>query len=134
MMARRVRHTSWVWLLFVLLGCSTVTASDARPRQGYGVGDGARGLVPGRDFVEAQVIVGLRHAGSSAPHYTPPAGGRIAAVMQGTTMVIEFASEEAAQQAIPVLLADPRLTFVERNGTMRIPPMPPPPKKDPRRP
>jgi hypothetical protein len=133
--SRRHAYTSVLsGLVALLVGCAALSASEARPRKGYGIGDGARGLVPGRDFVEAQVIVGLRESGSSGAvsDYTPPAGGRIAAVMQGPTVVIQFSTEEVAQRAIPLLLTDSRLTFVERNGIMRIPPMPPPPKKDPR--
>jgi hypothetical protein len=128
---RRDHRTLLAGLVLLLLGCSPLSASEPMPQKGYGIGDGGRGLVPGRDYVPAQVIVGLRQAASpgEAPNYTPPAGGRIAGVMQGTAIVIQFPSEEAAQRAIPVLLADPRLSFVERNGIMRIPPMPPPPTK-----
>lgn len=121
-------------LVALLAGCAALSASEAMPRKGYGIGDGERELVPGRDYVEGQVIVGLRDGGSMPSNYTPPAGGWIAAVMQGPIVVIQFPSEQAARQAIPLLLADSRLTFVERNGIMRIPPMPPPPKKDPRQP
>jgi subtilase family protein/fervidolysin-like protein len=99
-------------------------------KAGYGVG--AAGLQAGRDYVAGQVIVGLHSWGKegTGPRYTAPAGAQTVGVIHGSAVLLDFSSEALAQKALPALLSDPNVSFVERNGFMSIPPMPPAPAKN----
>jgi hypothetical protein len=102
----------------------TPAIAAEQAKAGYGIG--ASALVPGRDYVIGQVIVGPRRWGreGEAPRLSLPPEGRVLRVIHGTALLLEFPSEEAALAAIPTLLADPNVSFVERNGFLHIPPTP----------
>jgi subtilisin family serine protease len=119
-------------MLAGLAVCGALEPSHgAAAKAGYGL-SGADSLKEGRDYVSAQVIVGLHRwgTGRSPAPYAVPAGARTIGVIHGNAVLLSFPSEAAARKALPALLADPNVSFVERNGFMSIPPMAPAPTKD----
>jgi hypothetical protein len=128
-----MRGTSIVLLSIVCLTSAAWSADEAvlgpTPPAGKGkLGFGFEpGLVPGKDFVEGQLIVGVQD-GMSAQAVRSAAvaqGGRVAKEIAGQALLVEFDSEAAALAAVPQLLATPGVAYVERNGFMRTPPQPP---------
>ncbi len=118
----RLRFIIMLVCLLAVAGTQVAAQSGAAP--GYGIG--VPGLVPGQDFVAGQVIVGLRRwdKAGTAPGFAVPSGARIAKAIPGSAVLLEFPSEAAALKAITGLLADPNVSFVERNGRISLPPQP----------
>jgi hypothetical protein len=108
----------------ILAACPIITPAIAAEQAKAGYGIGSSTLVPGQDYVIGQVIVGLHWWGreGEAPRITLPPEVRVLRMIHGTALLLEFPSEEAALAAIPTLLADPNVSFVERNGFLHIPP------------
>jgi hypothetical protein len=119
------------WFLASVLMMAMIAMPDtsaARAKASYGIG--APGLLAGRDYVAGQVIVGLLPGAS----LKVPPQARVVGQIPGTALLLELPSEETVFQAIPGLLANPHVSFVERNGFLRIPPLASPKQKDGQRP
>jgi hypothetical protein len=84
------------------------------------------GLTPGKDFVAGQLILGLREGAVIQTVRSAAAAqrGRVAKEIAGQALLLVFDTEAAAVAAVPQLLATPGVAFIERNGSMRIPPSP----------
>lgn len=87
------------------------------------------GLVPGKDFIEGQLIIGLKEDTNaqnidSIIRTTAAAKGRMVNEIKGESLLLEFPSEEALQVAVHKLIVLPQIAFIERNGFMHIPPRP----------
>ena len=112
-----------------------MSAQGGAAERGFGVADSK--VVAGRDFVGGEVIVGL-HRGmpdAAADAMATAAAGRVARRLGGPDPValMRFGDEPRAQQAIAALVKEPGVRFVERNGIVRVPPMPAAALKDGRR-
>jgi hypothetical protein len=119
------------WLLGSTLMVALISmpaTSAAQAKAGYGIA--APGLKAGQDYVAGQVIVGLRPGAS----FKVPPQAKVVEQIPGTALLLEFSAEEIALQAIPGLLADPHVSFVERNGFLSIPSLALPRQKASRRP
>lgn len=103
----------------------SVFANDIQQNEKLGYGF-TPGLVAGRDYVKGQLIVGFKKGMStySILKTARISGGKEIKRMQGTAVLLEFPSEEAVKNAACELIRLPNVTFVERNGFMRIPPTP----------
>lgn len=116
----------------IVVGSTFVTRaiSQTPAKAGYGVE--TAGLVAGKDFVESQVIVGLHQWGKEQepPKLSISQGAQVVGVIHGTAVLLQFDSEQAASKAIPALLGNSNVSFVERNGFLSIPPMPTAPTKN----
>jgi hypothetical protein len=117
--------------LLVLVGIlclvTPLWAADGPPVAKGKLGFGFEpGLVPGKDFVAGQLIVGVQEgAGIQAVRSAAAAqGGRVVKEIADQALLLEFTTEQEALAAVPPLLATPGVAFVERNGFMRIPPQP----------
>jgi hypothetical protein len=108
----------------ILAACAVITPAIAAAQAKAGYGIGASALIPGRDYVIGQVIVGLHWWGrkGETPTAALPHGARVLRVIHGTALLLEFPSEQAALEAIHTLVADPNVSLVERNGFLNIPP------------
>lgn len=109
---------------------SPLAASAGKGKLGYGF---APGLVPGKDFVAGQLIVGLKEGMSTRglqnlKQTATAMQGTVVREIQGSAFLLEFASEQAVLDAVSALTALPEVAFVERNGFMRIPTRPVPPQ------
>jgi hypothetical protein len=104
------KYAGWVLVLIGLV-ISAPTVSLAQARAGYGIR--MPGLVPGRDYVAGQTIVGLLHWGKEGdvPHLASFGQGRVTRVLHGSAVLLEFPSEVSALRRIPALLADPNVSF-----------------------
>lgn len=92
-----------------------------------GIGFGFEpGLVPGKDFVPGQLIVGFREGMSTQAILGAAVSrqGRLVKDLGDRAVLLEFGSEADVLAAVNQLLAIPGVLFVERNGFMRIPPQP----------
>lgn len=132
-MVMKARIRGMTLLLGGVLAGTTLAMPDvslAQAKAGYGIG--VSGLAAGRDFVENQVIIGLKQWGKEGKtqRFAMPAGGRVVGVIHGSAVLLELPDEATAAKAIRALLADPNVSFVERNGFVSIPPMPAPPAKN----
>ena len=111
-------------LLFMGTGCVAGNqAPSASKKLGYGF---EPGLVAGKDYAAGQLIIGFR-AGDDMQNIAKAAlalGGRVVSERQGSSLLLQFASEAAVEAAAPPLLARPDVVFVERNGFMSISPQP----------
>jgi subtilisin family serine protease len=124
---RRMGFFSAMAVLACLYGSSIAAAADGIPlakgKLGYGF---EPGLVAGKDYVAGQLIVGVNEGMSrqSLIQASSALGARVVRAIEGTAILLEFASEQAALGAVGALVARPEVAFVERNGFLRIPPKP----------
>jgi thermitase len=111
--------------LSVVLAVATFAgaASALSGKLGFGF---EPGLEPGKDFVSGQLIVGLRPGISIAgiQKAAGASGGRIAKEIKGEALLLQYPSETEALSSVYSLAKRYDVVFVERNGFMRVPPVP----------
>lgn len=113
-------------LSFAILASSLLGRTPAWAGElGYGF---KPDLVPGKDFVEGQIIVGYREGASTQALATAAwaLGGTVKKQILDShgALLLNFGSEVQAQAAIFKLVKRSDVLFVERNGIVRIPPQP----------
>ena len=108
--------------LLLLATSLAMGAIGADKRLGYGF---EPGLVPGKDFVAGQLIVGLKPGMNinEIKLAVSKAGVRVAKEIQGAVL-LEFSSEQDAVKGVAGLLKRSDVAFVERNGIVRLSPPP----------
>ncbi len=109
-------------MVILLLSFNSAVALEPTMKLGYGF---APGLMPGKDYVAGQLIVGIQEGmGTREIKQSIAASGvQISKEIEGA-LLLQFPSEEGAVGAVSGLLRLPEVAFVERNGFMRIPPKP----------
>ena len=109
-------------MAMALLLLATSLAMGADQRLGYGF---EPGLVPGKDFVAGQLIVGLKPGMNinEIKLAVSKAGVRVAKEIQGAVL-LEFSSEQDAVNGVAGLLKRSDVAFVERNAIVRLSPPP----------
>lgn len=115
-----------VGLMFLSVNTICV-AADQAPTKSNKLGFGfAPGLIPGKDYVAGQLIVGYKEGVStqSIAQTATGLGGQKIQEIKGTAMLLQFASEAVVEAAAPFLIMGSNVLFVERNGIVRLPPEP----------
>ncbi len=110
-------------LPFLFSMASPIPASElTKGKIGFGFDPG---LVAGKDYVEKQLVVGMKKgmAIQSIESFALSTGARVAKEIENAVL-LSFDSEQAVIEAANKLIARPDVAFVERNGIMRIPPKP----------
>jgi subtilisin family serine protease len=112
-----------ICLLMVLILCfdaiATADESEIRAKLGYGF---ESGLLPGKDFVVGQLILGFKEglSISGIEQASFRSGGKIVKRIE-SAILIEFPSDNAALDTVSALIARPEVSFIERNGFKSIP-------------
>jgi hypothetical protein len=107
-------------LLFVAVSTIAACAGD-RDKMRFGF---SQDLVPGRDFVPRQLIVGHQPDGKETViQEAAKFGGEVNSEMKGEVLFFQFSSEDQVLAAAQALSALPLVIYVERNGIIRIPPV-----------
>ena len=128
-------HFALLALVTLLVATSAPIGMSAQQRPVvHGFGVAKSGLVPGRDFVPGEVVVGLHRGVPAAAANTIAAAvsGRVARRLDGDDPValVRFSDEARVQQAIAVLGKQHGVRFIERNGIVSIPLLPAPAVKE----
>lgn len=131
-MTNRVYSLLTASLLVGMTLASPVQANEqtAAPFGGKKLGFGfEKGLVPGKDYVSGQLLVGVRSgAGISAAQAVSGKiaafGGKVANEIAGQTLLLTFPNDESVNAAVQQLMALPEVRYIERNGIIHIPPNP----------